>query len=84
MLEIPSRCHRGGQSKDCNTQIYEEQLNEMVVCGTFGDIKHMFAKCGAVKSKFDSWQIFLYSKIRKADFANKICQKVSSLIQSFY
>ena len=49
MLEIPSRRHRGGQSKDCNTLVYDEQLNEMICCGNLGDIKHMFAKWQSVE-----------------------------------
>ena len=52
MLEIPSRNHRGGKNKDCKILVYNRILNEMEVCGAFGDVKHTLAECGASRKKF--------------------------------
>ena len=59
MLDIPSRHNRRGQSKECSTWVYDEQINQMDICRNFGDIKHYFADCGAVKSKFEAWMVLL-------------------------
>ena len=52
MLETPSRNHRGGKNKDCRMLVYNDRLNEMELCGAYGDLKHTFAECGASKKKF--------------------------------
>ena len=59
MLDIPSRHHRRGQTKECSTWVYDEHINQMDICRNFGDIKHFFADCGAVKYKFESWMLLL-------------------------
>ena len=52
MLETPSRNHRGGKDKNCKMLVYNGRLNEMEVCGAFGDLEHTLAKCGATRRKF--------------------------------
>ena len=53
MLFVPSRNHRGDKNKDCKSLVYNMSLNEMEICGDFGDLQHTLTKCGTIRSKFD-------------------------------
>lgn len=49
---MPSRNHRRGTSKDCKHLIYDEDLDEMITCNNFGDLRHTLAECQITRIKF--------------------------------
>ena len=64
MVECPSRNHRG-KDKNCKILIYNDRMNEMEVCGNYGDLKHTLADCGASRRKFGILTSLLQSYLRK-------------------
>ena len=59
MVHVPSRNHRKNTSKDCRNLIYDEELDEMVICNNFGNLRHTLAECQITRTKFLELQAIL-------------------------
>ena len=65
MVVVPSRHHRKDTSKDCPRLVYDEDLEEMVNCGKFGDLRHTLAECPMTREKFLEFKSVLETFMEK-------------------
>ena len=65
MVHVPSRNHRRGANKECQNLIYDQDLEEMEICGQFGDLKHTLAECQISQEKFLELKAILELFLRK-------------------
>ena len=65
MVHVPSRNHRRGANKFCQNLIYDQELDEMDVCGHFGDLKHTLAECQVSRDKFSELKAILEIFLQK-------------------
>ena len=65
MVVVPSRNHRKDTSKNCPRLVYDEELEEMVTCSKFGDLRHTLAECQITRAKFSEFKSILETFMEK-------------------